>query len=177
MKVQFREKFSSCLNKLIDKGIVFFTTDTFMTVSEIHWIIQQFFTVGTSIDDKRHNASWINSGCCSVDHEFSNRDVNPLDTPVTDTKDSFCVSCNNQADIAIASRIFQCFFDIFWVVNIKVSCVLWVYKEFRILFNGVCDHWIIDDWVELNDVLVKEVVEKSTVCIENFHQEKTFFKV
>ena len=148
-----------------------------MTVPQIHWIVQQFFTVGASIDDKRHNASWINACSSSVDHEFSDRNVNTLDTPVTNTENSFCVSCNDQADIAIASRIFQGFFDIFWVVNIKVSRILWIYKEFRILFNGVRDHWIIDDWVELNDVLIKEVVEKSTVCIENLHQEKTLFKV
>ena len=175
MEQALGEEFLNFFDEAIDKGKVPVATNPVLAVAKVVRIIQQLLVVGPGVNRYRQGLGRVNASGGGVDHQLPDRNIDPVDTPVTNSQDSLRIGDHDQANITTVRGIGQLRGNVLRMVDIQVGGILRPQVTLIVLFDGLGNYWIINNRHEFGNVLLHQVEKQGPVGIENFHQQVALF--
>ena len=169
MKIKLREKPFCGLYELINKIIITVSANSLVTISKVTRIVTKLFSVRSGINHKGKYIRRVDTCRTGINHQLSYGNVYSVGSPVSDSEDSLRIGYHDKTNFSVSRRIFQGLLNILGVINIQVRCVLGIYKKIAIMFNGFRNGRVINNGVKFCEMLRKQIVEESTIGIENLH--------
>ena len=122
-------------DETVDEVEVFLATDPVVPFTEVVWVVQQLLVIGPGIDGNRQDLGRVDPGGGRVDHQLADRDVDPVNTPVTDAEDPLGVGNHDQADVPVTADVGQALLDPFRMLDGEIDGVLWPLVAFIVVFD------------------------------------------